>query len=191
MEYTEKEKQLEYLMQSKSFSELSELEQQFVLQETGSEEAYVALRKADQALRFSSPAELTPDPGVLISLQKQFRQKHKKENFLIYIMQFRMPAYATSLLILLGCFVTWLLTGLQVNHTTPLTVASSDTVYVNTKSDTLFVDRVVYRYVSTREKPEKKLTIIPKRSTLKPDSALSVTMQDKAELEKLLVTGTY
>jgi hypothetical protein len=82
-----------------------------------------------------------------------------------------------------------LTTAMQPIKTRTMIVASKkDTVRVVMKADTVFVNRVVYKY--RRVKVNLVYNFVQtKHFEIKTDSTLSVSMKEKEELDNLLVTG--
>jgi hypothetical protein len=186
--------ELERLLSTKSFGQLSEDEKDFVLKKLGSEEQYHAMRRVTLAL-ITSKADLSPDPDILPSLQKKMSEARHHSSFsLAGLFSFRIPAYATVLLIIFTSVVTWFASrDKDVNVSSSFVeVVKRDTVFVtHVKLDTVFKTRVVYRRVETPFVPDRNyFQVVRKGSEENVPEERSISMKEKQELEMLLVSGS-
>jgi hypothetical protein len=180
------EERLEDLLSSKLFQNLNEEEKQFVLDVLGSEEQYKALQRIDASLLdHSLELSIAPEPEVLISLKQKLRDSNRKSFFLNPIVQFRIPAYAAFIFAAMTAFVV-----LISSHSDPkerlveVRKLQIDTVYV-TRTDTVYREKLLIKYVRVSV-PSGSLMVT---ASVKSEGPKGVTMKDKEELDKLLVSG--
>jgi len=189
MKDNEKEDYIDKLISTKQFSELTPEELAFVMQELGGEEQYVALQKVHSVLNSSLPTNLTPRANTQSLLRDRFNQQYAKHSLWRNLAFATMPAYAVILLLMSGVFLTWTLaTSMQQVKTRTVMVSKKDTVRIVMKADTVFVNRVVYKYKRVKVNPVYNF-VQTKHFEIKTDSTLSVSMKEKEELDNLLVTG--
>lgn len=185
--------ELERLLSAKTFGQLSEDERDFVLKKLGSEEQYAAMRRVTLAL-ITSKADLSPDPDILSSLQKRMYEGKQGADFSIArLFSFRIPAYASILLIILTAALTWFASRHKVDTTTSFVeVIKRDTVSViNVRTDTVYQTRVIYRRAASPVVSDKNyFQVVTKESEGVMSAERSVSMKDKQELEMLLVSGS-
>ncbi len=99
--------ELERLLSTKTFAQLSDEECDFVLKKLGSEEQYNAMRRVTLAL-ITSKVDLSPDPDILPSLKKKMADTRERSGLsLMGLFSFNVPAYASLLLIIFTSVVTW------------------------------------------------------------------------------------
>lgn len=178
---------LEELLSSKPFDKLTASEKELVLSELESEEQYEAMRKIGITLA-KKTADLSPDPQILISLQRRMGDG-KKASVIYEMLSWQAPAYMTVLLIGVFSAVTWFISKEQEGITTlPITLVKTDTVYLASKPDTVFREKIIYRYpklkTSTLQRVTKTETIPQQRDVT------GVNMKAYEELENLLVSGS-
>src|SRR6186713_3233990 len=141
-----REEKIEELLSSKRFDELTLPERELVMQELGSEEHYEAMRKIGVTL-VKKTTGLSPNPKILKSLQQHMLEQNQTRSQLTGLLTFRIPAYASVLLILLFSTITWLISkNAGTSETPPITIVHTDTVYLVSRPDTVFQDRIIYRY---------------------------------------------
>ena len=183
---TEDEK-LEDLVSTKLFANLSVEEKQFVLNVLGSEEEFNTLRRIHASLRdhlVVTSVEAAPD--VLIALQRKLRESKKGSFLLPAILQFRIPAYAALVLAAMVGFLTAMVSNVS-SVKQPLVVlpkVERDTVYI-TNTDTVYRERLLIKYVRVPAPAEPEMVTASSKS----DKILGVSMKDKEELDRLLVSG--
>lgn len=181
------EDKLEMLIYSKEWNELTNEEKEFALQHVDSVEQYTALRKISLSLENFPKLQFSEDPQVLKSLKSAFRKKHQPslERFL----HFRTPGLATILLLVLAAGIGWYF-GQQSTGTAAKAsiefITKTDTVYLKTAADTVYLNKVVYRYL-----PEPSIKK-PVFSVVKSNviESKGVSMKEKEELDNLLVSGS-
>jgi hypothetical protein len=185
---SEKEQKLERLLDEKSFDQLTHEEKDVVLQEFGSEEQYRLARKIGPAL-VKLKTGLSPDPWILASLQDQVKIRRGPSLWTSFF-QARVPAYVMAGACLVIVILVWWLKPVP----TPPPVAVRmvrDTVYLASVPDTVYRRKIIYRY-------RYRYITVAAPSTTPPDTRVvepvagsaGVTMKDKEELEKLLVSGS-
>ena len=181
------DEKLEDLVSTKLFANLSEEEKQFVLNALGSEEQFNTLQRIHASL-LDHPvgSSVEPAPNVLIALKRKLRETIKESLLLPAILQFKIPAYAALILAVLVGFVTAMVSNGSSVKKPMATVpkVERDTVYV-TNTDTVYRERLLIKYVRVPAPLE------PERVTAssKSDKILGVSMKDKEELDRLLVSG--
>ena len=181
------EEKLEDLVNTKLFANLSSEEKQFVLDVLGSEEQFNTLQRIHASL-LDHPAvsSVEPSPDVLIALQRKLRETRKESFLLPAIFQFRIPAYAALILAaMVGSLTAMVSNGSSVKQ--PLVTVPKverDTVYI-TKTDTVYRERLLIKYVRVPAPAEPEMVTASSKS----DRILGVSMKDKEELDRLLVSG--
>jgi hypothetical protein len=179
------EEMLERLLATKNWEELSPQERSLVIQELGSEEQYILMRKIGSTLVSEKP-DLSPDPKILKKLQGELRSKHRPG--LSRLLEWNVPAYTMVIPILMAIALSYSMNMPQDVQIQSATKIVSDTVYITKSADTVYVDRVVVRYV------EKATPGAPAFSAVnsKGEEPISdgVNMKENEELEKLLVSGS-
>ena len=184
------EEKLEELILEKSFGQLNVAERHFVVSKMGSEEEYTAMRKMETLLRDRMRAPgVQPKSRGLNSLKEKMRAIHAQESLWRKIVAFKIPAYTAVLVILV---VVWLMktTTPAAPLANPMTaVIRTDTVY-RIKIDTVYKARTVYRYVTANLQTVPKETHADKPNEKPKAFEVGVSMKDKEELDKLLVSGS-
>jgi hypothetical protein len=176
------EEKLESLIQSKSWLELDDDEKTFVIEKIGSEARYDALRKVNRALVTAQKVDLSPDPSTLRDLHERLKQKRQPA---FSLWAYRMPAVASLLLFVLVGAAGWYV-GRENSIKATAFIVKTDTVYLSTPPDTIYINKVVYRYVPKPQIEDTKTIIVKNAST----GSRGVSMKEKEDLEKLLVSGT-
>ena len=180
------EEKLEDLIQNKTWSELTPDEQEMAIKELGSEEKFTAMKNLDAALMSSGKMTVTPDARILHSLKAAHSRKFERQSTGIF--SWKMPAIAAAFCVLVAAFTGWYFGKSSGVVNAPSQIVMKDTVYIVAPRDTVFVNRVVYRnrIIYKPQEEEKSFTVV--NQTEKP--GIGVSMKDKEELERLLVSGT-
>jgi hypothetical protein len=184
------EDKLENLIQSKTWSELSEDEKEFVLEMLGSEASFEAFRKTNIAISRSAKADIVPEPTLLLSLKTKFNHLRPQETWLDKIIFFKMPAYAVVAMLAVTVLIMWL--GKQADPNVQVALKSSvqrDTVFLPSTPDTVFVTKVIYRYKDHTPKTPV-ITVVKNSDRTETTSSVGVNMKEKEELDNLLVSGS-
>ena len=187
----EEEERMERLLSETTFERLAVEEREWVIRMLGSEEKFSALQKVEHAL--SGPelrSNLEPEKRVLDSLKRTMQSKSQNEPAWYSFLSMKVPAYVTALLVIFSSGVAGWITK---NSQTPKiiageTIIKSDTVYVS-KIDTVFRERVIYRQASTAPLSINEMQTARALEKAAPVST-GVSMKDKEELNKLLVSGS-
>jgi len=185
MKPTEK---IEELLSTKSFDSLTPEEQAFVIHELGSPSEYEALRKVGAGLsaKVDSP---TPNPRILKNLQHLMQEK-KPSAFPVF--QLKVPAYVSAMLIIFFSSIAWIAAKTTSTETEPLAVVKTDTIFLTQKADTIYREKVVYRYRYAAMKKYFPEEITTRTSPVaeQPVESGSINMKEQEELEALLVSGS-
>jgi hypothetical protein len=184
---------LERLVQTRSFQELTSEERNFVLKEFESEEQYTAMRKISPILEemIFNEKEIQPRPSTLEILKQNISVDTSTDSFWTRLFEWKVPAYATILATAIGCLLTWWIT---IKPATKISIKPSgaeiDTVYLISKPDTIYKEKIVYQFVKAAAEKKPPVQEQPGLVDEKNISRLGVSMKDKEELEKLLVSGS-
>lgn len=187
----DQEERIERLLETKTFAELTEEERNFVLKELGSEEQYAAMRRVTLAL-ITSKVDLSPDPAILHSLQQKMTSTSQRFSF-NDIFTFRIPGYASLLLIGITALLTWFFSHEKtIDAPRVVEVQQRDTVFVDrVRTDTIYRTRVIYRETnSDRTAGKNYFQVVKKEADVTERKEVGVSMKDKQELETLLVSGS-
>jgi hypothetical protein len=186
------EEELESIIRQKNFASLTEEERALVLRSIGSEEEYEAIRKIELAM--SDPglrSNLQPDAKTLRVLNDRMKKQQAAFDWRT-IFQIKVPAYAAVLGIILISIVTYTVRpAATVQYVTQEKIGVPairiDTVFV-TKTDTIIRSRIVYRQVNVATSPPAldSATRVHQKQT----TGSGVSMKEKEELNKLLVSGS-
>ncbi len=178
---------LDSLLQTKTFAQLSTEEKFWVSQWIESEVEYENLRKADsQILNYFLKSKIdAPDSIALASLIKHLRNKQVKKQWQ-FNWQVKPSLGAVIMSVLFGCLGWWIgqSEGENPQPQTFQPLVVHDTIFVASKPDTIFTEKVVYR---------NQPVILTRTNVLdasKPTEKNGINMKEKEELEKLLVSGT-
>jgi hypothetical protein len=190
MEYNnETGARMEELLETKSFDELTSSEKEFVLEQLRSEDKYNTLRKISAAL-VADTAGLSPDPRILGDLKKALDRKRKSTSIFRQVLGFKVPAYAVGMLLL---FIAWFI-GLnapqRMSKPPEKSVAMNDTIFVKSASDTVFVERVIVKYLEPKAQAPSDFSLVKQEVADHQKTSPGVNMKEKEELESLLVTGS-
>ena len=178
--------QVEKLLQTRSYQELTSSEKELVQQLIDSEAEYEEMRRAGVLLQdVNKQSSLKVSNDVWRRIRKSQRANRSISGRAWYATP--IPSYAAALLVISVGIIAWFV-GSQ--SAPPLIVEKTrlikDTVFVASKPDTIIREKVVYRKVVERIEVAKR----PEVQTLSEmPSQKGVTMMDKEELGKLLVSG--
>ncbi len=177
---------LEQLIQSKSYADLSEEEKEWVGKWVISAGEYENLRSSQFEIRqYFQRTSTTPKPETLTKLKDHLRLKSAVRTGLLWHLK---PTLGGVLMaVFLGGLGWWI--G-QSSSDSPLvqavnTLVIHDTIYVASKPDTIYTEKVVYK--------DRQVILTRSASTTdvnKPIEKNGINMKEKEELEKLLVSGT-
>ncbi len=182
--------QIEKLLQSRSYQELTAAEREFVNTVIDSEEEYEEMRKVNFSL-----SEIKHQSPVFQSSavwRKIKSTRHATRTVLAYPWYAKpIPSYAAAAIVILVGSIAWFFGS--TSHQ-PLivekTTLQTDTVFLAAKPDTIVREKIVYRTIVERVKENMPL-VNQTNSTDKTMSAQKgVTMLDKEELGRLLVSGS-
>jgi hypothetical protein len=188
MEMNDNIERLEFLLNTKTWDQLSNDEKALAIQELGSEEQYVLVRKIGLTLVSKEPG-LSPDPKILKNLDEAIRHLHKPA--WQRMVEWRIPAYTllAPLLIIVALGVAWLRPVKNDDVNRSNVSPARDTLYLTQAPDTIFVDRPVIRYIERNVVPASAVFEVVKSQEPKETSD-GVNMKENEELEKLLVSGS-
>lgn len=159
---------LEKLLRTCSYAELSAEQRMEIKELVSSEEEYEALRLVIQHLEHASSPDVVPVPSSdVLSRIKRHVRSTAPVNFWRW-WSVPVPSYATAAIVLAVGIVCWW-AGSRTNPRPVLVEKSKlviDTVYVASRPDTVFVDRVVY--VPKKETSIPKLTNVNHQSPVSP-----------------------
>jgi hypothetical protein len=185
---------LEQLIESKNWIQLTEEEKNFVVQELGSEEQYTALRKVSLALVSIPKADLSPDPAIEKRLKAKFKVVNHATTASLWspLFSFRMPALASFALIAVCSIAAWYVGTKSSNAKTIVqnVIHTTDTVYLSAISDTVIVEKVVYRYLVKPQDPKKIFSVVNQTAPAHSQDPVGVNMKEKEELDNFLVSGS-
>ena len=185
------EDKLDHLVQTKEWEHLTAEEKMLLRDHAITEDQFRSLKKLDDVLTRSSVDSVTPSAQTLPSLKKILKNKHSSESIFTKLMHVRFPAYASVFFILLGCAVGWFISSQRKTETkiVEVPVINRDTVYLTATADTIYVDRVVVRYVTKQVMQHAPVTIA-EQSSQNNTVSVGVSMKEKSELDNLLVSGS-
>jgi hypothetical protein len=188
----EKIERLEKLLQSYSYAELSATDKEWIQELVSSEEEYEALRETNKQLVLNAEHKLdfTPSPTILKKIKISARAI--REPLLSNTWsQSPVPSYATLLIALfVGSLAWW--GGSQWN---PKLVSVEkiklkvDTVYLASKPDTIVREKIIY--VKVKMNGDQVMQVSVKSNQQETVVTRGVSMKEKEELGKLLVSGSY
>jgi len=174
------------LLETKTWSDLSEKERDLVLEVLGSEEVFNHMRRLTKG---PSPAEDNSGADrIYQNLEAAFDRKHPR---VIPWYATPIPAHAAAVALLVMSFATfWLTRGNTASPVAEIrTVTIHDTV-TQRLTDTVYVNKVVYRdrYIKRDSLPLQFVRTQPNAVNDKTNSR-GVSMKEKEELDRLLVSG--
>jgi hypothetical protein len=181
------DEKLEDLVSTKLFANLSAEEKQFILNVLGSEEQFNTLQRIHASLRdHPVVTSVEPAPNVLIALKRKLRETKKEYFPLPAILQFKIPAYAALILaVLVGSLTAMVSNGSTVKQSMVIVPkVERDTIYI-TNTDTVYSERLLIKYVRVPTPAEPEMVTASSKS----HKILGVSMKDKEELDRLLVSG--
>jgi hypothetical protein len=183
---------LEKLLQCYSYSELSATDKEEIQEFVSSEEEYEALRETNKQLFFNAEHKLdfVPSPAILKKIKISNRAMRKPLGSKAWL-QSPIPSYATLMIaIFIGSLAWW--GGSQWN---PKLVSVEkfklkvDTVYLASKPDTIVREKIIYVKVKVSTDQVMKASV--ERNLQDAVVTRGVSMKEKEELGKLLVSGSY
>jgi hypothetical protein len=179
---------IESLLKNKAFIQLSSEEKFWISQWIESETEYENLRTAESQIRhyFFSGKIDAPDSVTLGKLTNHLRRlESKKQTRLSWQLKPSMGALLMSALF--GSLGWWI--GQSTNEDSQKqtfnTVVVHDTIFVASKPDTIFTEKVVYK--------NRPVILTRNPGTTDVNKSIEkngINMKEKEELEKLLVSGT-
>lgn len=172
----------EALLQSKSYRELTPEELLCINQWVESSQEYEALRASGKQVTawFNASPVNAPNKETLQRLKESLRVQHQSTHNIWY-----KPVWGYAVTALVFGMLGWWIRQPQVKPE-PVTVVEQvtvhDTLYIASKPDTIFREKIIYR-----DKP-----VIFTTQTLPPENKIEkgVSMKEKEELDKLLVSGS-
>ncbi|MBY0432897.1 MAG: hypothetical protein K2U26_02180 [Cyclobacteriaceae bacterium] len=179
---------MEWLLKQYAYSELSESDRAWVHAFVQSEDEYEALRKVNHLLKATVKTDVAPSPEVWREI-RALAAPQKTPSIFERWLHYPMPSYAAMIAVICVATLAWI--G-GASSRQPLLVERIsqrvDTVYIPTKPDTIFRSKIVYVNVPIRvqqkdvepTKPMDQNTLVTR----------GVTMKEKEELGKLLVSGS-
>jgi hypothetical protein len=188
----EKIERLEKLLQGYSYAELSATDKEEIQEFVSSEEEYEALRETNKQLFFNAEHKLdfVPSPAILKKIKVSNRAMRKPLWSGAWL-QSPMPSYATLMIaIFVGSLAWW-----GGSHWTPKLVSVEkfnlkiDTVYLTSKPDTIVREKIVY--VNAEANGDQVTQLSAKQNQQDAIVTRGVSMKEKEELGKLLVSGSY
>jgi hypothetical protein len=188
----EKIEKLEKLLQSYSYAELSAIDREGIQDLVSSEEEYEALRETNKQLALNAEHKLdfSPSPAIFKKIKISNRAMRKPVWSGAWL-QSPIPSYATLLIaIFVGSLAWW--GGSQWNS--KLIFAEKiklkiDTVYLASKPDTVIREKIIY--VKVKVSADQVIQASLKSNQQEAVVTRGVSMKEKEELGKLLVSGSY
>ncbi len=175
---------LEQLLEHYSYEELANEERAWV-NTFSSQEEYEALRLLNKHLNFSYKEKMKPRPETWQKI-KTYQRINSKGFRVFEWFKWPVPLYAhATMLAVVGTVFFWM--GSKHSSSTIFLdriLTKVDTVFVPTKADTIFKQKIVYIKVVAPSNPSSEIEPVRKAVVSK-----GVNMKDKEELEKLLVSG--
>lgn len=187
----EKIEKLESLLQLYAYADLSAADKEWVQELVSSEEEYEALRETNKqlALHVNGRLNFAPSPEILKRIKLSTRAK-RKPLFISTWLQSPLPSYATLLLtIFVGSLAWWVGTQRTKLITVERIKSRIDTVYLASKPDTIVREKIIYIKVNVSQ--TQALQASTKSDQQDAVEHRGVTMKEKEELGKLLVSGSY
>jgi hypothetical protein len=187
----EKIEKLERLLQLYAYADLSAADKEWVQELVHSEEEYAALRETNRqlALHANSKLDFVPSSEILKKIKLSVKAK-RKPHFVTTWLQSPIPSYATLLLmIFIGSIAWWVGTQRTKLITVEKIKPRIDTVFLASKPDTIVREKIIYIKVNTSQNQVVQSSV----NSSPPDVGIvrGVTMKEKEELGKLLVSGSY
>lgn len=180
---------LEWLIQSKSYMELSKEEKEWVSHWMESASEYDLLRKSEIQMRqyFDDSKIDPPASSTLTQLTSHLKKKNRRLQAGIW-WQFKPSLSTWALAIFFGCVGWWIgqsasSPAAQQEVITSTTVR--DTIYIASKADTIFTEKIIYK-----DRPVIMIRNDSSKELKNTSVSNGINMKEKEELEKLLVSGT-
>lgn len=179
---------LELLIQSKSFVELNREEREWIGKWINSPGEYENLRSSEIEIRqyFLNTKVADPDSETLIHLTKRLRMtKSRQSSGKYWLLKPSLGAVIMS--VLFGSLGWWIgqSTNEKSQQQTFSPIIVHDTIYVASKPDTIYTEKVVYK-----DRPVILTRNLGTTDVNKSIEKNGINMKEKEELEKLLVSGT-
>ena len=194
---------IESLVETKTFTELSEGERLLVLEVIDAGE-YESMRMLNQQLKSAKILQQVvvpaPDPAILTNIKKQYFSKKRTESGSwksAFNWKLRIPAYQLGAAALIVIFLFVFVEKSPVYIEKPVLVENIvlDTVRMQSEKDTVFVDKYIVREVSSKpESPvdlDEKVKIIDAEGVVDAEEYLTLVSQNKGfshEEKKYLLT---
>jgi hypothetical protein len=182
--------QIEKILQSRSYQELTVAEKKLVNTLIDSEEEYEEMRKVNFSLSeigHHSPIPLSS--SVWRKIKSTIKSTRSASNYPWYARP--IPSYAAAALIILVGSIAWFF-GSVIHQ--PLiiekTTLQTDTVFIAVKPDTIVKEKIVYRTIVEKVKGIQPTDDQSNQTSRIAPTQKGVTMLDKEELGKLLVSGS-
>ena len=180
----------EHLLEQRSFKELSAEELQVVMEFVKSEEEYESLRQADLQMNAHLVRQTKLSPGTHVWKQiKKSRYESSVKSPQYFWMNAPVPAYATLLLLISVGALGWYAGS---NYSSSKNLVNQvkrrvDTVFIASKPVTVVREKIIY--INRQVMPSVVIQASVKNHQENP-TAKGVTMKEKEELERLLVSGS-
>jgi hypothetical protein len=173
----------EKLIAQKSYTQLLPAELKMVNQFVADEQEYETLRSSDLAMKaWFANNPVVPNDKTLTNLKLEFNKAHQRQVSLSWWKVSIGYALAALVFGLSG----WWLGQSASEKKAPLTsiekVLVHDTVYVASKPDTIFTEKIIYR--------DSPVILTTTNRQSEPPVVKGVSMKEKEELDKLLVSGS-
>ncbi len=182
--------QIEKLLQSRSYQELTAAEREFVNTVINSEEEYEEMRKVNFSLNeinHQSPVFQSSD--VWRKIKSTHHVTRTVSSYSWYAKP--IPSYAAAAIVVIVGGIAWFFGSMSHQ---PLivekTTMHTDTVFLAAKPDTIFKEKIVYRTIVERVKEQQPLADQVNSTSKVIATQKGVTMLDKEELGRLLVSGS-
>ncbi|MEL6560592.1 MAG: hypothetical protein AAFQ94_20540 [Bacteroidota bacterium] len=194
-EYTDK---IESLVQQFDYDELNDVDKSFVVEVLGSKEAYTLLRTSILQAK-ASAGSFRVDGKMKNTLVSEFKntRRRKASSPLLAVFNRKIPAYYSLILLLLMALpFFYLLTNRPQNVEPQITYVNlpgtTDTLYVSTPADTVFVDKVVYQKVYIPAEPKKDVLLtskpVSKVTESFAESDVNTSLSGNAALNDLMIS---
>ena len=179
----------EWLLEKRSYSELTEEERQWVKNFVSSEFEYESLRKVNSHLDnyFSDKDKIVPSSKVWRAIKSHITLA-KRSSEKSYWIAAPMPAYATLILLIVVCASSWY-GGARYSSpivTTRQILQRVDTVFITSKPDTVIRERIIYLKANSAPASLQ----VSNKYTEDVSPKKGVNMKEKENLEELLVSGS-
>lgn len=194
-EYTDK---IESLVQRFDFDELNDVDKSFVIEVLGSKEAFTLLRKSLLQAKASADSFHT-NSKMKNTLLTEFKSTHSRGIYspLLSLINRRIPAYYSIILILLMALPSFYLLNNSIQKAEPQITyvnlpGTTDTLYVASPADTVFLEKLVYQKVYLPVKP-KSDDLLTKKPVTKPvnsfaSSDVNTSLSGNAALNELMIS---